>query len=386
MSQYEHVVKNLLKKGGVRINGKNPWDIQVYDDRVYARIISDGQLGFGESYMDGWWDSQQLDETVAKILRADLPAQVKRNKSTVFLIVRNKLVNTTKGRRAYVVGQKHYDIGNELYERMLDPDMNYTCGYWRDYKNLETAWKNPANLHKAQLAKLDLVCRKLGLKKGMKVLEPGCGFGNFAHFAAANYGVKVVGYTVSNEQAILARKRCKGLPVEIKTQDYRDVKIEPFDRVASIGMIEHVTHKNYDIFMDLMNKCLKPDGLLLIHTIGSTESVVATDPWTEKYIFPNSHLPSITQLAKAAEKKFIIEDIHNFGAHYYPTLMSWYQNFQKSWNELHKKYPEKYDERFYRMWKFYLLGSAGGFKARAPQLWQIVFSKSKTLTMYNAVR
>jgi cyclopropane-fatty-acyl-phospholipid synthase len=386
MSQYENVITKMFAKAGITVNGNNPWDIQIHDPRVYHRMVTDGQLGFGESYMDGWWDAQQLDETAARVVRADLPAEVRRNKPVLFLVIRNKLLNATEGERAYTVGQKHYDIGNELYERMLDPDMNYTCGYWKDFKNIETAWKDPKNLHKAQLAKLDLVCRKLGLKKGMKVLEPGCGFGNFAHFAAANYGVKVVGYTVSKEQAALARKRCHGLPVEIFAKDYRDMRKEQFDRIASIGMMEHVTHKNYASFMSLMEKSLKPDGLMLIHTIGSKESVVSTDPWTEKYIFPNSHLPSIAQIAKAAEKKFIIEDVHNFGAYYYPTLMSWYQNFNKSWKTLQKEHPEKYDERFYRMWKLYLLGSAGGFKARGMQLWQIVFSKSTTLGVYETVR
>lgn len=376
----------LFKKAGITIDGKNPWDIQVHDDRFYERVLSEGTLGFGESYMDGWWDVKELDETVARIHRAHIDREVKNNKKALLLILRNKLINATANRRAFTVGEKHYDIGNELYERMLDPDMNYTCGYWKDFKDLETAWKDPKNLHKAQLAKLDLVCRKLGLKKGMKVLEPGCGFGNFAYFAAKNYGVKVVGYTVSKEQAAKARERCKGLPVEIRCDDYRNLKKEKFDRIVSIGMMEHVTYKNYEGFMKLMEECLKDDGLMLVHTIGSNYSVTANDPWTEKYTFPNSHLPSIAQLGKAEEGKFILEDFQNFGAYYYPTLMAWDMNFRKSWKELQKMYPEKYTERFYRMWQMYLLGSAGGFKARGMQLWQFVFSKSTKPEVYQAVR
>ncbi|MGH7203042.1 MAG: cyclopropane fatty acyl phospholipid synthase, partial [Candidatus Levyibacteriota bacterium] len=338
------------------------------------------------SYMDGWWDVEQLDETCARIHRAKIEKEVKKNKEAILLFLRSKLINVTAHNRAFVVGQKHYDIGNELYDRMLDPDMNYTCGYWKDFKNLDTAWKKPENLHKAQLAKLDLVCRKMGMKKGMKVLEPGCGFGNFAYFAAKNYGVQVVGYTVSKEQVIKARERCKGLPVEIRHDDYRNVKKEKFDRIVSIGMMEHVTYKNYAPFMQLMDECLKDDGLMLVHTIGSNESVIANDPWTEKYTFPNSHLPSLAQLGKAAEGKFIVEDLQNFGAYYYPTLMAWDYNFKKSWKELQKIDPEKYNERFYRMWEFYLLGSAGGFKARSMQLYQFVFSKSSQLEAYQAVR
>ncbi len=386
MSQSEKVITRLLAKANITVNGKNKGDIQVHDTRFYRRVFVDGILGFGESYMDGWWDSDHLEETTAKIVRAKAHHDVERTPQTLFLFVRNKIINIADQRRAYIVGEKHYDIGNELYELMLDPDMNYTCGYWKDIPNLDTAWKDPKNLHIAQLAKLDLICRKLYLKPGMKVLEPGCGFGNFAYFAAANYGVHVVGYTVSKEQAAFAKKRCKGLPVDIRHQDYRDLKIEKYDRIVSIGMMEHVTYKNYDTFMKLMKDCLKDDGLFLLHTIGSNESVIANDPWTEKYTFPNSHLPSIAQIGKAAEKRFILEDLHNFGAYYYPTCMAWFYNFDKHWKTLSSKYPEKYDERFYRMWKFYLHGSAGGFKARGMQLWQFVYSKSTIPTVYQAVR
>lgn len=386
MSKSEAFLKELFKKAGITINGKKPWDIQVLDSRFYDRAISDGSLGFGESYMDGWWTTKQLEETAARIFRARINEAVSKNRQTLLLYLRSKLINVTKNRRAFTVGEKHYDIGNELYERMLDPDMNYTCGYWKEFKNLETAWKKPENLHKAQLAKLDLVCRKLGLKKGMKVLEPGCGFGNFAYFAAKNYGVKVVGYTVSKEQAQKARERCNGLPVEIRHDDYNNLKKEKFDRIVSIGMMEHVTAKNYAGFMRLMDECLKDEGLMLVHTIGSTVSLTANDPWTEKYTFPNSLLPSVAQLSKAAEHHFVLEDFQNFGAYYYPTLMAWDMNFRKSWKTLQRMYPEKYTERFYRMWQFYLLGSAGNFKAHNIQLWQFVFSKSRALGAYEAVR
>lgn len=386
MDNYEKTVRELLELADITINGKNPWDIQVTDDRLYKRVLTDGSIGAGESYMDGWWDAKELDETMARISRANLPEKINNNyKMSVFLI-RNKFMNTATIRRAYQVGKVHYDVGNELYEKMLDKDMNYTCGYWKDMGNLLTAWKDPKNLDKAQIAKMDLICRKLYLKPGMKLLDTGCGFGNFARYAADNYGVNVVGFTISKEQAKKARERCKGLPVEIKYMDYREMKPEKFDRIASIGMMEHVTHKNYEVYLSFLNSCLKEDGLLLLHTIGSKISVIVCDPWTEKYIFPNSHLPSIAQMAKVAENKFTIEDVQNFGSYYYPTLMSWFKKFDKAWPELSKKYPKKYDERFYRMWKFYLLCSAGGFKSREMQLFQIVFSKSKQLGIYEAVR
>jgi cyclopropane-fatty-acyl-phospholipid synthase len=168
----------------------------------------------------------------------------------------------------------------------------------------------------------------------------------------------------------LGRERCKGLPVEIRLQDYREVN-EPFDHIVSLGMIEHVGSKNYRTYMQTAHRCLKDDGIFLLHTIGSNRSVRTTDPWIEKYIFPNSQLPSIRQLALASEGLFVMEDWQNFGVHYDKTLMAWYQNFDAGWDEL----KSTYSERFYRMWTYYLLSCAGSFRARKNQLWQIVFSK-----------
>jgi cyclopropane-fatty-acyl-phospholipid synthase len=385
MDKYEKLVGDLLELANIKINGKNPWDIQVKDKRFYRRVLNEGSIGAGESYMDGWWDSEELEETMTRIGLTNIPEKINGNYKMLFFLLKNKIMNTATIRKAYKVGKVHYDVGNELYEKMLDKDMNYTCGYWKDM-NLQSAWNDPKNLDKAQQAKMDLVCRKLYLKPGMKLLDTGCGFGNFARYAADTYKVRVVGFTISEEQAKKARERCKGLPVEIRYMDYREMKPEKFDRIASIGMMEHVTYKNYEVYMSFLNNCLIDDGLLLLHTIGNNVSVIVNDPWNEKYIFPNSHVPSIAQMSKAAEGKFIIEDVQNFGAYYYPTLMSWFSKFNKSWPELTKKYPEKYDMRFYRMWKFYLLSSAGAFKSRNLQLFQIVFSKSKQPEVYQAVR
>ncbi len=387
MDQAEKTIKDLLKLADIKINGKRPWDIQIHDNRFYKRILNDGSLGLGESYMDGWWDSKQIEEAIARMIRAQLDRKIKKSLSLILFLARNKFFNNATIKRSYKVGKIHYDVGNELYEKMLDSEMNYTCGYWKGLGDPLTAWKDPKNLDKAQTAKMDLICRKLGLKKGMNVLDTGCGFGNFARYAAANYGVSVVGCTVSKEQAIKAQERCKGLPVKIYHKDYRELKLDKsFDRVASIGIMEHITYKNYDNYLRITCGALKDDGLMLLHTIGYEISVTAGEPWEEKYIFPNSHLPSIAQMAKAAESKFIIEDLQNFGLYYYPTLMSWWTNFDKSWKELSKKYPEKYDERFYRMWKYYLLSFAGSFKAKNLQLFQIVLSKNKKAEVYEAVR
>ena len=348
----------MLSQTGVTINGNNPWDIQVSNPAFFRRILVGGTLALGESYMDEWWDCEQIDEMINRLLRARL------DQSTVFITnffprTAGKLFNLQTKSRAFEVGEKHYDIGNDLYEAMLDERMVYTCGYWADAGNLEDA----------QVAKLDLVCRKLDLQAGMSVLDIGCGWGSFAKFAAENYGVHVTGITVSREQVELARARCEGLPVEIRLQDYRDVD-EKFDALVSLGMFEHVGHKNYRTYMETAKRCLKDESRFLLHTIGKHDSSSGVDPWIAKYIFPNGEIPPLEYLARSLESVLLVEDLHNFGPDYDRTLMCWFDNFNQAWPELSKHYSQ----RFYRMWKYYLHVCAGAFRARDLQLWQLVLS------------
>jgi cyclopropane-fatty-acyl-phospholipid synthase len=261
------------------------------------------------------------------------------------------------------VAEQHYDLGNDLYRAMLDKRMNYTCAYWKDADNLDDA----------QEAKLDLVCQKIGAHEKMKILELGCGWGSFAKYAAETYGTNVVGYNISKQQVALGRERCQGLPVDLRLQDYREAAGQ-YDAVISIGVMEHIGYKNYSTYLDVVDRCLKPDGIAFVHTIGSNKSITTGEPWTDKYIFPNGQLPSITQLAKAMEGRFVVEDWHNFGPYYDPTLMAWHANFNRAWPDL----KAKYGERFKRMWDYYLLSSAGGFRSRSQQLWQIVFTHAGT--------
>jgi cyclopropane-fatty-acyl-phospholipid synthase len=269
------------------------------------------------------------------------------------------------------VGEKHYDIGNQLFIKMLDKRMAYSCGYW----------KHAHNLNEAQEAKMELICQKIGLKPGMKVLDIGCGWGSFAKYAAEKYAVEVVGITISKNQLELAQNLCQGLPITLRLQDYRNLN-ESFDRIVSIGQMEHVGYKNYKTYFDVVHKCLADDGIFLLHTIGSNKPVHKADPWFEKYIFPNGMLPAISQLSSAFENKFIMEDWHNFGIYYDKTLMAWYENFNTHWDEI----KQDYDDRFYRMWKYYLLACAGAFRARSIQLWQIVFSKNGIPGGYHSIR
>ncbi|MCL6493407.1 MAG: cyclopropane fatty acyl phospholipid synthase [Ignavibacterium sp.] len=372
VNKYKSLVKDLLSLAEIEINGRNPWDIQVHDERFYKRAVTEVELGLGESYMDGWWDVEKLDEMIYRIVRADLQNKVKRNLKIAFQLAGFYLINMQARHRAFIIGERHYDLGNDLFRSMLDKRMNYSCAYW----------KNANTLDEAQDNKLELICKKLYLEQGMRVLDIGCGWGAFGKYAAEKYGVEVVGITVSKEQVVLGKELCKGLPVELRLQDYRDVN-EKFDRIVSVGMIEHVGYKNYRIYFKVAERNLKDDGLFLLHTIGEVRSTKSTDAWTHKYIFPNGMLPSIAQLAKAVEGLFIVEDLHNFGADYDKTLLAWFENFHKNW----EKIKHKYGERFYRMWKYFLLSSAGAFRARNKnQLWQIVLSKKGVPGGYIAVR
>ena len=359
----EVIIRNLLAETDIEVNGNNPWDIQVHNSNFYSRILQDSSMGLGESYMDGWWDCEAIDQLICRILTANLDTKVKGNWKLVLHVLQSKLFNLQTRSRALQVGKEVYDLGNDLYCAFLDKSLNYTCGYW----------KNATTLDEAQEAKLDLVCRKIGLKPGMKVLEFGCGWGGFAKYAAEKYGAHVVGVTISREQLSFAQEFCKGLPVELRFQDYRDVDGK-YDAIISIGMLEHVGYKNYPTYMQVVERCLNKDGIALIHAIGSNKTYTASEPWTNKYIFPNGFLPSIAQLGAAFEKNFVMEDWHNFGPHYDQTLLAWHAKFEQAWPSL----KDKYGERFRRMWRYYLLNSAGAFRARTQQLWQIVLTRRGT--------
>jgi cyclopropane-fatty-acyl-phospholipid synthase len=367
----KQVVTELFNLAGVTIDGSNPWDIKVKDDRVYPALLREGSLGLGESYMDGWWDCERVDQLIARLIRADLENRVKQNKKFLLRMLLSRFVNFQDRKRSLEVGRVHYDIDPDLYRRMLDSEMNYSCGYW----------KNATTLEEAQKAKLELSCRKLKLEPGMKVLDIGCGFGAFAKYAAKNYKVYVVGVTISEQQALWARENCRGYPVEIRFQDYRDVA-EQFDRVVSIGMFEHVGERNYKEYMSTVFRNLADDGLFLLHTIGTTCVESGTDAWVSKYIFPNSILPTAREIPDACAGKFVIEDWHNLGSDYVKTLRAWYKNFTAHWNSLRKNY----DERFFRMWTYYLFLFMGSFQARHLQIWQVVLSKNYLNRDYVPIR
>jgi cyclopropane-fatty-acyl-phospholipid synthase len=360
---FRRQVQALFAAAGVHPGGPEPWDPRIHDPRFYRRVFAQGSLGLGESYMDGWWDVDSLDGLLFRLLRSRVDERLQGLAERLDAL-RAWLLNLQSARRAAIVGERHYDLGNELFEAMLGRRMVYSCAYWRE----------AANLDDAQEAKLDLVCRKLGLRPGMRVLDIGCGWGEALKFAAERYGVSGVGITISRRQAEYARQLCTGLPVEIRLQDYRAID-ERFDRIFSIGMFEHVGARNYANFFDVARRCLAADestggGLLLLHSIGGNRSVRYTDPWIARYIFPNSMLPSAEQIAAAVEGRFVVEDWHGFGTDYDLTLRAWRENIEQAWERL----PPRYDERFRRMWRFFLAASMATFRTRRAQLWQLVLS------------
>ena len=264
--------------------------------------------------------------------------------------------------------------------------MQYTCGYWKDARTLE----------EAQKAKLELICQKLKLKAGDKVLELGGGWGGLAEYTAREYGCKVVSYNIADEQVVHARERCKGLDVEIIEGDYRDAiayakRHGTFDKVVSAGLFCHVGYKNHRTLMEVADKCLKDDGLFLLHCIGKYDSVQHTDPWLQKYVFPNTVIASAQQITTAAEGLFTTEDWHNFGHDYEKTTLSWYANLRRNWRRIKELDCVKQSfngdtDKFYRMFEYYLKSAAASFRSERNHLFQVVFSKGNLNEEYKAVR
>jgi len=355
--------RELLASAGVTVGGDAPWDIEVHDDRLWQRVLRDGTLGAGESYVDGWWDTPALDQFIARVLRVRLGDTLRDNWAVLPHVLRARVLNLQSITRAFGNGQHHYDIGNDLYEAMLGPTMSYTCA----------SWSHATTLDDAQRAKHELVCRKLGVAKGMRVLDLGCGWGGFAAHAAAHHGAHVTGITVAKEQVAWARDTYADLSVDIRLDDYRKAT-GSYDAVVSIGLMEHVGPKNYRGYMEVVDRCLAPGGVAFVHTIAGNRPRAHIEPWFDRYIFPNAVLPTLAQLVAAAEGIFVVEDVHNLGEDYDRTLLAWWHNFDDAWPKLRARYGDP----FYRMWKYYLLSSAGAFRSRSQQLIQMVLTRPGT--------
>ncbi|WP_127145696.1 cyclopropane fatty acyl phospholipid synthase [Pelagibacterium montanilacus] len=369
-ARFKRFITDLLAECDVVVGGSRPWDVQVHDERLYGRVMTQGSLGLGEAYMDGWWDAEAVDQFLYRLMTADIGSRIRFDFALAAATLKGMVLNTQRW-RATEVGEKHYDIGNDLYRRMLDTRMIYSCAYWREADTLDAA----------QEAKLDLICRKIGLREGQTVLDVGSGWGGFLKFAAEKYGARGIGITVSKEQYAYANDTRGDLPIETRLMDYMDLD-GSFDQIVSIGMFEHVGYKNYRRYLAKIRSLLSPDGLFLLHTIGGSLSRRSGEPWIEKYIFPNGMLPSPRQLTRAAERRLVMEDWHNFGADYDRTLMAWHARFEAAWPEI----ADRYGARFHRMWRYYLLCCAAAFRARWVHLWQVVYSPNGVPGGYRSVR
>lgn len=367
------ILAECFRKAGVEINGPRPWDIQILDTRAYRAILANWSLGLGESYMDGFWECERPDELVARLLSARLDecAQGLARIRLIGHMLRARWINLQSAARAFQVGENHYNVGNDLFERMLDPLMVYSCAYW----------ERAPDLAAAQRDKLEMICQKLDLQPGERLLDIGCGWGGLAHYAASRYGVQVHGITVSSAQRDHARQRCAGLAVTIDLADYRGLS-GVYDKIVSVGMFEHVGPKNYVAYLDTAHRLLSDDGCFLLHTIGADVTAPSTDPWIDRYIFPNGKIPGPAELLAALEGRFLVEDWHNFGPDYDRTLMAWEANFVARWPEI----SGTYSPRFFRMWRYYLLACAGYFRSRRGQLWQLVLTKPSRRSRYRSFR
>ncbi|PKN52715.1 MAG: cyclopropane-fatty-acyl-phospholipid synthase [Deltaproteobacteria bacterium HGW-Deltaproteobacteria-13] len=363
MMNPRHMIEEILEPAGIHVNGSNPWDIQVTDDRIFSQVLKSKNLGLGEAYMEGWWNCRQLDELIYRILKFRLDEKIKTGYRFLVNSLFAVLVNMQSKKRSPIVAEQHYDLDNNLFMSFLGAYNQYSCAYF----------DGTEDLNDAQIKKMELICKKIGLRKSDRVLDIGCGWGGFAGYMAEHYGCNVTAINISSEQIRHAKDLCKNLPVKILFCDYRDLE-GTFDKIISVGMLEHVGQKNYKTFAKAVHRCLGENGIFLLHTIGRNDSDVEGDPWMTKYIFPNGMMPSITQISKAIEGLFVIEDLHNLGPHYEKTLLAWHENFQKSWDTL----KNRYDDKFKRMWDYYLLSCAGAFRARDLQLWQIVLTRYGT--------
>jgi cyclopropane-fatty-acyl-phospholipid synthase len=381
MSQAPALIRALTDRADVGFQGERPWDLQVHNPRLYGDLLNRGSLALGEGYVNGDWDCGALDVLFTRLLSQPACRQVAMGSQPLARLLgqaqqlAERWVNWQSRSRAHMVGQHHYDIDDRVYGAMLDSRRLYSCGYWQDAADLETA----------QLHKLQRICQKLELSPGQRLLDIGCGWGGLAVHAARHHGVEVVGITVSAQQASYCRDHSGELPIEVLLCDYRSDLVKQqgrFDRVVSVGMLEHVGRRNDRAYFEVVNAQLAADGLALIQTIGSHDTNRALDPWINTYIFPNGRLPSAQQLCHGFEPWFLLEDWENFGADYDITLLAWWRNFERAWPQL----MDELGDQFFRVWKYYLLSCAGFFRSGQGQLWQVVLSKKGSGKSYRSIR
>lgn len=355
----EQFTKKVMSRAGISLNGNLPWDIQVHDDRFFDCVYQSASEGLGNSYVQGYWDSDDPSETLGRFIAVGARRSVKG------AVAHNMLITREEQIRSLEVVDSHYEAKNGLYTNMLDPYMQYSCALWHD----ETQ-----SLAEAQINKMLLIGQKLDLQPGDHVLDIGCGWGGLPKFLAENFGCRVTGINLAQHHIDFAQQNMSHKNVKVIKLDYRDIQ-DKYDKIYCIGVSEHFGLHNYKQFMHIVHNHMKPNGIFLLHTIGENVTRPQADPWITKNIFPNGYIPSLSLVSQCAEGIFVTEDVHNFNTSYDKTLLAWDKNFQEQWNSIRSLHPELDSREFYRMWRYYLNFCAGGFRKRCTQLYQFVFTR-----------
>ncbi|WP_088243550.1 class I SAM-dependent methyltransferase [Calothrix rhizosoleniae] len=347
----------------------------IHNPHTYDRVLAFGALGFGEAYMDGWWDEENnnLVELLCLFFRSNVYSKARRRITIPLLLnvitqrlrtVPTRIQNSRKN------VQHHYDLGNDFYQHFLDPTMTYSCGY---------RIRETDSIEQMQLQKYELICKKLALQPGESLIDIGCGWGGMLIYAAEHYGISGTGITLSVEQAALAKERIeqKGLSDKIKIviADYREIQGQ-YDKFVSIGMFEHVGKGSFATFMQKASEFLTPNGVGMLHTIG-TQGNERIGAWTAKYIFPGGYIPQLHELTQELwAAKLSVAHCENLKPHYAETIKHWAANFTTNRAKI-ASLGATYDERFFRMWYLYLQSSEASFRDGSLQVYQILFYKGK---------
>jgi len=351
---------SILSRAGVSINGNQPWDITVIDNRFYGHVLANGSLGLGESYMRQYWSTQDLEELFYRLVSSGMEEVGNRIPGRIISRIFSRGLNRQTTHKSKKNAEHHYNLGNSLFFNFLGKYKNYSCGY---YKEAET-------LDEAQLAKLHRLCELLELKKGDRLLDVGGGWGEFAKFAADNYGCHVTSINIAEEQIKHARQYCRDANVDIVKCDYRNMT-GSFNKIAVIAMFTHVGHKNYRQFMETMSRILEPGGKMIMETVGGHRSKTRCEPWTDKYIFPGGLIPSLDQIDQSIKGLFLRDSLEEFGDDYVLTLREWHSNFKRAWPKL----SEEYSNSMRLMFEYFFLSVAGDFRAKDLLHYHIEFSK-----------
>lgn len=367
------VVSIVMPNGEVRTygDGQGPtYTVRLLDDATVRALALDPELAFGEAYMNGSLtiDGDDLQGLLGVVIQ-NLTASHRVWWQQAVLKVRamfRRLAQNNIAVRARRNVAHHYDLSGRLYDLFLDADRQYSCGYFAE--GVDT-------LEEAQARKKEHIARKLVISPGMRVLDIGCGWGGMAMTLARDHGAQVLGVTLSEEQHAVATERAAhaGLSdrVEFRLCDYRDIE-GTFDRIVSVGMFEHVGLPHYDVYFRTLFDRLAPDGIALVHTIGSTDVPKATNPWITKYIFPGGYIPTLSEAMASVEKAALWPaDIECWRLHYAYTLRHWFDRFEENRAEVERLYGE----RFVRMWRFYLAACEQTFRHGRQVVFQLQVSK-----------